>query len=178
MSAPHQDGAPAAADAPPTGSPGGWRARARAAAQRVREPVAVLAGTPQALGLVWGAHRGLATLLVAISAVQGLLPLAHVWLTTQIIDAVAGALGLGAPPAAAGGAALLPPGAGPRVAALLAGVGVVALLISHRFSTVRMADAIVVLDRGRVIEQGSHDRLMARAGTYARLFTMQAERYR
>jgi ATP-binding cassette, subfamily B, bacterial len=52
------------------------------------------------------------------------------------------------------------------------------LLISHRFSTVRMADVIVVLDRGRVIEQGSHDRLMARAGTYARLFTMQAERYR
>ena len=51
------------------------------------------------------------------------------------------------------------------------------LLISHRFSTVRMADHIVVLDGGRIVEQGSHDELAARGGMYARLYAMQAERY-
>lgn len=53
-----------------------------------------------------------------------------------------------------------------------------AILISHRFSTVRMADHIVVLDRGQVIEAGDHATLMALAGQYARLFTLQAEGYR
>jgi len=52
------------------------------------------------------------------------------------------------------------------------------ILISHRFSTVRHADLIVVLDQGRVIEQGSHDELMLRAGRYARLFDLQARAYR
>ena len=51
------------------------------------------------------------------------------------------------------------------------------LLISHRFSTIRMADHIVVLDGGRVVEQGSHDQLVAHGGHYARLYAMQAERY-
>ena len=51
------------------------------------------------------------------------------------------------------------------------------LLISHRFSTVRMADHIAVLEDGRITEQGSHDDLIARSGTYARLYAMQAERY-
>lgn len=53
-----------------------------------------------------------------------------------------------------------------------------AVLISHRFSTVRMADHIVVLDQGRVVEQGSHDELLAAAGRYARLFELQAAGYR
>lgn len=53
-----------------------------------------------------------------------------------------------------------------------------AILISHRFSTVRSADHIVVLDHGEVIEEGSHEQLMARGGRYARLFTLQAEGYR
>ena len=53
-----------------------------------------------------------------------------------------------------------------------------AILISHRFSTVRMADEIVVLDQGRVIEQGSHESLMALQGRYAHLFTLQAAGYR
>ncbi len=53
-----------------------------------------------------------------------------------------------------------------------------AILISHRFSTVRSADHIVVLDHGKVMEQGSHEQLMAHAGRYARLFTLQAEGYR
>jgi ATP-binding cassette subfamily B protein len=53
-----------------------------------------------------------------------------------------------------------------------------AVLISHRFSTVRMADRIFVLSDGRVTERGTHDELLALGGTYARLFTLQAESYR
>ena len=56
--------------------------------------------------------------------------------------------------------------------------GKTALLISHRFSTVRMADHIVVLGEGRVIEAGSHAELVAQGGRYATLYEMQAGRYR
>jgi ATP-binding cassette subfamily B protein len=56
--------------------------------------------------------------------------------------------------------------------------GRIAVLISHRFSTVRYADQIVVLDEGRVVEQGSHEELMALAGRYAHLFNLQARAYR
>jgi ATP-binding cassette subfamily B protein len=52
------------------------------------------------------------------------------------------------------------------------------IVISHRFSTVRMADQIVVLQGGRVVEQGSHQDLMQKNGRYARLFNLQAEGYR
>jgi ATP-binding cassette subfamily B protein len=55
--------------------------------------------------------------------------------------------------------------------------GATALLISHRFSSVRHADNIVVLAGGRVIEQGSHDELLAADGRYAELFRLQAERF-
>jgi len=54
----------------------------------------------------------------------------------------------------------------------------ITILISHRFSTVRMADQIAVLDRGRIIEQGSHEALMALGGHYAHLFSLQARGYR
>lgn len=56
--------------------------------------------------------------------------------------------------------------------------GKTALLVSHRFSTVRMADRILVLKDGRIEEIGSHDELVARGGTYAKLFELQARGYR
>ena len=54
----------------------------------------------------------------------------------------------------------------------------IAILISHRFSTVRMADQIIVIQDGRIIERGSHDQLIAAAGHYAHLFSLQAQGYR
>ncbi len=56
--------------------------------------------------------------------------------------------------------------------------GKMALLISHRFSTVRMADRIVVLEGGRLVEEGTHPQLMALGGRYASMFEMQAASYR
>jgi ABC-type multidrug transport system fused ATPase/permease subunit len=51
------------------------------------------------------------------------------------------------------------------------------ILISHRFSTVRQADRICVLERGQVVELGTHDELMARRGRYQRMFDLQAQRF-
>lgn len=56
--------------------------------------------------------------------------------------------------------------------------GRITLLVSHRFSTVRMADLILVLDGARLIESGSHDELMAAGGQYAELYGIQAAAYR
>jgi ATP-binding cassette subfamily B protein len=56
--------------------------------------------------------------------------------------------------------------------------GRITILVSHRFSTVRMADVIVVLDGARVVEYGSHEELMRRAGLYAELYGIQARAYR
>lgn len=56
--------------------------------------------------------------------------------------------------------------------------GRIAVLISHRFSTVRMADRIVVLSEGKILEMGSHAELIDRNGSYAHLFNLQAEGYR
>lgn len=56
--------------------------------------------------------------------------------------------------------------------------GAVTVLVSHRFSTVQMADLIVVLDAGRIVEQGSHAELMRRDGLYAELYRLQSRAYR
>ena len=56
--------------------------------------------------------------------------------------------------------------------------GKTAILISHRFSTVRMANRILVLDKGQVLEIGTHEELLAKGGRYAELFNLQAEGYR
>jgi len=55
--------------------------------------------------------------------------------------------------------------------------GKMAVLISHRFSTVRMADRILVLDKGELLESGSHEELLAKDGRYAELFNLQAMGY-
>jgi ATP-binding cassette subfamily B protein len=56
--------------------------------------------------------------------------------------------------------------------------GRTAVLISHRFSTVRLADLIYVLERGRIIDNGTHQELLDLGGRYAQLFGLQAGAYR
>jgi ATP-binding cassette subfamily B protein len=56
--------------------------------------------------------------------------------------------------------------------------GRITILVSHRFSTVRMADLIVVLDGSRLVEVGTHEELMAKRGQYAELYSIQAAAYR
>lgn len=56
--------------------------------------------------------------------------------------------------------------------------GKMALLISHRFSTVKMADRIVVLEKGQITEEGSHNELVAQGGRYSEMFELQASNYR
>jgi ATP-binding cassette subfamily B protein len=65
-----------------------------------------------------------------------------------------------------------------RYAAAARGDGRITLLVSHRFSTVRMADTIVVLDGARIVEVGTHEELMAKRGQYSELYGIQAAAYR
>ena len=65
-----------------------------------------------------------------------------------------------------------------RYASAARGDGRITILVSHRFSTVRMADLIVVLDGARVVEVGTHEELMAKGGQYAELYSIQAAAYR
>ena len=56
--------------------------------------------------------------------------------------------------------------------------GRITILVSHRFSTVRMADFIVVIEGSRVVESGTHEALLAKRGHYADLYNIQAAAYR
>ena len=56
--------------------------------------------------------------------------------------------------------------------------GQTVIIISHRFSTVRNADRIIVLDDGKIVEEGSHEELMRLEGKYAEAFRLQAEGYK
>jgi len=56
--------------------------------------------------------------------------------------------------------------------------GAVVVLISHRFSTVRMADLVVVLEGGRIVQQGTHDELAEEPGAYRELYELHAHGYR
>ncbi|MEU7872558.1 hypothetical protein [Dactylosporangium sp. NPDC049140] len=64
-----------------------------------------------------------------------------------------------------------------RARALAARTGAVTVIVSHRFSTVAGADLILVLDRGRLVEQGAHEELLAAGGRYAVLYAIQATAY-
>jgi ATP-binding cassette subfamily B protein len=59
-----------------------------------------------------------------------------------------------------------------------ADTGAITVLVSHRFSTVRMADLILVVANGRLVESGSHEHLIAGGGLYAELYGLQAAQYR
>jgi ABC-type multidrug transport system ATPase subunit len=65
----------------------------------------------------------------------------------------------------------------PRCAANSTAYSTITVLVSHRFSSVHMADQIIVMDGGRVAESGDHAELLARAGLYAELFSLQAQGY-
>ena len=56
--------------------------------------------------------------------------------------------------------------------------GAISLLISHRFSTARVADLIVLIENGRIVETGAHDELLEAGGAYAELYELQARAYR
>ena len=55
--------------------------------------------------------------------------------------------------------------------------GKTSIVISHRFPTVRLAERIIVLEKGGIVEQGTHAELLAAGGLYARLFSLQAQGY-
>jgi ATP-binding cassette subfamily B protein len=56
--------------------------------------------------------------------------------------------------------------------------GTITLLVTHRYSTVRDADLVIVLDDGQIVERGRHEELMALGGRYAHLYSLQANGYR
>lgn len=117
-----------------------------------------LVGT--AFALVWRASPRQVGLLTALQVLAGAGVAAQLLVGAQVVAAVLRAERMGL-------------GLGSRAVAQ----GRTVVVISHRFSSVRTADRIVVLHQGRVVEEGSHGELMALGGRYAELFTLQARAY-
>jgi ATP-binding cassette subfamily B protein len=64
-----------------------------------------------------------------------------------------------------------------RARRLAESTGAITLIVSHRLSTVAGADLVLVLDRGRLVEQGAHEQLLATGGRYGELYRLQADAY-
>lgn len=121
--------------------------------------------------MIWTAGKVEALVIFLLMLIQGLLPALILYLSRDVIDAEI--LILDEPTAALDAEsehALFQ-----RFKMLTQDV--TTLLISHRFSTVRMADKILVIDDGKIIEEGTHKQLIEKDGRYATLYQMQSEKY-
>ena len=111
-------------------------------------------------------HRGVLVIVLVISLVGAGLNLAQPVMVNQVITAV------GEGRALTGAVAVL---VGLVVGAGLSAVGRTVLIVAHRLATVLKADRILVMDNGRIVEEGTHQSLIARDGLYARLAKLQFE---
>jgi ABC-type multidrug transport system fused ATPase/permease subunit len=147
-------------------------------AAKLRRLLAELPHVPRAFALVWAAARYWTVAWIALILVQGLLPVAMVWLTKQVVDGVVVAVKAGGD-AQSLQALLIPAG-------LMAGVLLLTellraasgwvravLLITHRLTIAMRADIIYVMTEGWMVESGSHDQLVRQAGLYSQSWKAQ-----
>ena len=164
-----------------------------------RERLQALKHLPRLLRLVWETEPRYVVGILVLRVLRSLVPLAVLWVGKLIVDEVVTSIGS----VHAGGewqkvalaraymreaqllildepTAALDARAEYEVFLRFSELtrGRMAVLISHRFSTVRMADRILVLQGGELVEQGTHEALVAQGGLYAELFQLQAAGYR